>query len=124
MSLPFSGILETDAKRFGFVRKLSPTLARTAADPFVPPALMLSLNLRTGAYLHGTAVEKNGKSPEVTAIDSVNGLSPGTWKIVKEFSQLEVVSPDRSAETGRAGKRPCDARGGALLSRREKDSER
>src|SRR5512146_77791 len=95
MALPFSGILETDARRFGFVRKLSPTLARTSADPFVPPALMLSLNLRPGVYLQGSAVEKNGKSPEVTSIDAINGLSPAAWKGVKEFSQLEVVSPDQ-----------------------------
>jgi transcription termination factor Rho len=103
MSFPFSGILETDAKRFGFVRKLSPTLARSAADPFVPPALMISLNLRTGAYLHGTAAERNGKSPEVTTIDTVNGLSPTTWKSVKEFTQLEVVSPNEVLRLGGPG---------------------
>ncbi len=94
MSLAFSGILETDAKRFGFVRKLSPTLARSSTDPFVPPAVMISLNLRAGVYLQGTAAEKNGKSPEVTSVEKINGLSPATWKGVKEFSQLEVVSPD------------------------------
>jgi transcription termination factor Rho len=105
MSFPFSGILETDAKRFGFVRKLSPTLARSAADPFVPPALMISLNLRSGAYLHGTAVERNGKSPEVTTIDTVNGLSPATWKSVKEYTQLEVVSPNEVLHLGGPG---CD----------------
>jgi transcription termination factor Rho len=103
MSFPFSGILETDAKRFGFVRKLSPTLARSDADPFVPPALMISLNLRSGAYLHGTAVEKNGKSPEVATIDTVNGLSPATWKSVKEFTQLEVVSPNEVLRLGGPG---------------------
>ena len=105
MGLPFSGILETDARRFGFVRKLSPTLARTAADPFVPPALMLSLNLRSGAYLQGTALEKNGKSPEVTAVDSINGLSPAMWKGVPEFSRLEVVSPDETLQLEGPG---CD----------------
>jgi transcription termination factor Rho len=98
MGFPFSGILETDAKRFGFVRKLSPTLAHTSADPFVPPALMLSFNLRPGTYLQGTANEKKGKSPEVASIDTVNGLSPSTWKTVKEFSQLEVVSPDEALQ--------------------------
>jgi transcription termination factor Rho len=94
MALSFTGILETDAKRFGFVRKLSPTLARSSSDPFVPPSLMISMNLRPGVYLQGSAVEKNGKSPEVTAIEAINGLSPSTWKSVKEFSQLDVVSPD------------------------------
>ncbi len=94
MAKPFSGILEIDSRRFGFVRTPSPTMKQTPGDVFVPPAIVSKNNLRTGCFLEGVAEEKKNKSPEASLIEKVNGLSPEEWKKVKEFSQHEVISPD------------------------------
>jgi transcription termination factor Rho len=94
MTIPFSGILEIDAKRFGFVRAVTHGLARESNDPFVPPGMIAQYNLRTGAFLVGSAGEKKGKSPEVETLTSVNGMPPQDWIKVREFSAHEVVSPN------------------------------
>lgn len=114
MAVPFSGILEIDSRRFGFVRALSPTLKQSSHDVFLPPALISKNNLRTGAFVEGTAEEKKGKSPEAKEIDKVNGLLQHDWIKVKEFAAHEVVSPNEAIKlegadaspAGRLGKIP------------------
>ena len=94
MSTPFSGILEVDPKRFGFVRSLASGIGQTPSDPYVPSGIIAKHNLRTGVHIEGTAVQKKNKSPEVETIERVNAISPAAWSRVKEFSQHEVVSPN------------------------------
>jgi transcription termination factor Rho len=94
MSIPFSGILELDAKRFGFVRTLSHGLKYSAADPYVPPSVISKFALRPGVFIEGSASPKTRKSPEVQTIERINSLEPEAWKDVKEFSHHEVVSPN------------------------------
>ena len=94
MPTQVTGILEIDARRFGFIRTLSHGLAREAADAYVPAGLITRYNLRTGVLLEATAETSPGKSPQVTALASVNGLTPDAWKSVKEFTAHEVVQPD------------------------------
>jgi len=94
MATEFSGILEIDGRRFGFVRTVSMGLAQASTDTFVPPALISRYGLRTGVFLEGTAEPRKGKSPEARAIAKINDLLPDQWKSVKEFGQHEVISPD------------------------------
>jgi transcription termination factor Rho len=93
VSTQFSGILEIDLKRFGFIRPRSAPQRQTAGDPYVPPSLITKYNLRAGVLLEGTVSPKQNRSPEVETIDTVNGLSVEKWKGLKEFSQHEVISP-------------------------------
>jgi transcription termination factor Rho len=93
MSSPFSGILDLDPKRFGFVRARPAPHRQTRDDPFVAPALVSKYNLRPGVILEGTALPHKNRSPEVQTIDTVNGLSLERWAALKEFSQHEVISP-------------------------------
>lgn len=94
MSLPVSGILELDSRGFGFIRTLSLTLTQERSDPFVPPAVVRSHQLRSGVVLVGEAENVKGKSPQVRDVHSINGLKPETWRSVKEFSSLEAVTPN------------------------------
>lgn len=114
MAIPFSGILEIDGKRFGFVRPFSPSMKQSSSDVFVPTSLITKSNLRNGVFVEGVAEEKKKKSPEAKTIERVNGLSSAVWLRVKEFSQHEVVSPDEilrlegadASLAGRLGKIP------------------
>jgi transcription termination factor Rho len=90
----FSGILEIDHKRFGFVRALSHGLTHSDMDPYVPPTLISMCHLRTGAYVEGIAKLTAKKSALVDTIEQINGLSPDAWSRVKEFSQHEAISPN------------------------------
>lgn len=114
MPVPFTGILEIEPKRFGFVRPVSLTMKQAPGDVFVPASLIAQHHLRTGAFIEGIATQRKGKSPEAHTIERINGLTPDEWSKVKEFSEHEVVSPteliklegaDDSA-AGRLGKIP------------------
>jgi transcription termination factor Rho len=55
---------------------------------------MTKFRLRPGAMIEGTAQERVGKSPQLSALERVNGLPPEDWAALSEFSAHEVVSPD------------------------------
>jgi transcription termination factor Rho len=93
MSTPFTGMLEVDPKRFGFVRSRSAQYRKTNGDPYVPQDVVAKYNLRAGVLLEGTVAQRNNRSPEVDAITTINGLTTDRWRNLKEFSQHEVVSP-------------------------------
>jgi len=90
---PCEGILETDPKGFGFVRAFSVGLERGATDCFVPAQLIRRFGLRPGVRLRGSTTRGQRQSPQLTTVDSVNGMAPQEWFRVREFSMHEVVSP-------------------------------
>jgi transcription termination factor Rho len=92
--VPCSGILETDARGFGFLRAVTTDLRRSPNDCFVPPAMMTKFRLRTGAMIEGALQLRAGKSPQLVALERVNGLAPEKWAALKDFSSHDVVSPD------------------------------
>ena len=93
--MPFSGLLEADAKGYGFVRTVSMGIIQSTTDPFVPPSLAARYCLRSGVAIEGIAASGKGKSPEVVSIESVNGVTPDVWSRLKEFAAHEVVSPNQ-----------------------------
>jgi transcription termination factor Rho len=93
MTNQFKGVLEIDAKRFGFVRNLAQNLEAGRDDPFVPPSVISRYRLRSGVILEGTLSRKGRKSPEVDTIERVNDLNPQEWATVLEFSQHLPISP-------------------------------
>ncbi len=94
MSIRFSGILEIDSQRRGFVRTISHGLGNTDNDPLVPQSLIQRYSLRTGVSLEGTADAAGKGNPHAATVDLINGLAPEEWKAVKEFSAYDVVSPN------------------------------
>jgi transcription termination factor Rho len=92
--LPIAGVLELDSRGSGAVRRLSVDLRRSPSDPSVTPATIHKYHLRPGVLLEGAAQEKPGRSPQITALERINGLRPAEWASLREFSSHEVVSPD------------------------------
>ena len=93
MGSNFSGVLEADGKRSGFIRQLSLTMGRSPSDPFLPASLIGRYKLREGALCEGTASDVKGKSPEVDSLVRVNGLTPDAWAATREFSAHDAVTP-------------------------------
>jgi transcription termination factor Rho len=94
MSISFSGILEIDSQRRGFVRTLSHGLSHTDKDVHISAPLIQRFALRTGVLVEGSADTSAKGSPQGVTIERVNGLAPDEWKAVKEFSSYEVISPN------------------------------
>ncbi|MGA9406887.1 MAG: hypothetical protein WBW71_07125, partial [Bacteroidota bacterium] len=94
MSISFSGILEIDPQRRGFVRTLSHGLSLTDRDVHVSAPLIQSFALRPGVFIEGNAEAAGKGSPQAATIERINALSPEEWKTVKEFSSYEVISPN------------------------------
>ena len=94
MPISFSGILEIDSQRRGFVRTPSHGLSHTDKDVHISASVIERFALRTGVLVEGSADASAKGNPQEITIERVNGLTPGGWKAVKEFSSYEVVSPD------------------------------
>ncbi|MBM2840440.1 MAG: transcription termination factor Rho, partial [Bacteroidetes bacterium] len=89
--------------------------SETATDVFIPQSLISKNSLRPGALVEGRAEERKGKSPEATDIDRVNGIAPGAWSRVKEFSQHEVISPFEHIHLEAKKKDPAHALGNTSM---------
>jgi len=90
--VPFSGILEIEPKRFGFVRPLSLQLPHSLNDIFVTTQIIENFRLRTGVFIEGVANNLGGKT-QVQIIEKINGLDPQIWANLKEFSVHSAVIP-------------------------------
>jgi transcription termination factor Rho len=114
MNTPVSGLLEMDARGFGFIRHISMKLERREHDVHVTARQIRDNNLRAGAVLEGFARKGNNPNPILETLTSVNGLPVEQWRSLQEFSQFEVISPfewircegEDSTPAGRLGARP------------------
>ena len=94
MSTTFSGILEIDPQRRGFIRTLSHGLTAGDQDVHVPASLIQRFGLREGVSIEGNAESPGRGMPQVSKIERINSLPAEEWKTVKEFSSYDVVSPN------------------------------
>lgn len=71
-------------------------------DAFVAPAVAVANRLRNGVLVAGTC-SRGGRGPQLTSVESVNGLSPAEWAKVKDFDSLTPVHPCRQIVLAPAG---------------------
>ena len=64
MAASFSGILEIDQRKFGFVRAMSIVIDRSDTDPYVPASLIDRYKLQPGVVFEGTATLKKAHGPQ------------------------------------------------------------
>ena len=93
MSETFTGILEIDERRLGFLRRVSLALVPQPNDPFVAPPLMQQHSLRAGVLVEAEIVPGNRGGQQVGTIVRVNGLEPAEWAKLPELESLVAVAP-------------------------------
>ncbi len=93
MSETFTGILEIDERRLGFLRRVSLALVPQPNDPFVAPPLIQQYNLRAGVLVEAELVPGNRGGQQVGTIFKVNGLDPAEWAKLPELESLVAVAP-------------------------------
>ena len=111
---PFSGILELDTRGGGAVRTRSLTLQPQPGDVMVTARQVRDNNLRTGSVLEGLARQGRNPSPIMEELHTVNGLAPGAWVALPDFTSHDVISPYEwiklegrdDSVAGRLGERP------------------
>ena len=116
MTEPFSGVLEIDLRKHGFIRKLSMTLAPSSGDIYVSQSMIGKYNLRQGVVVEGiadtprqsqpateqrsrrhgrfrNAAPQQRRGPEAVSFSLINGMEVEKWRAVEEFSSHPAVSP-------------------------------
>jgi transcription termination factor Rho len=93
VSETFTGILEIDERRLGFLRRVSLALVPQPNDPFVAPPLIQQHNLRAGVLVEAEIIPGNRGGQQVGTVVRVNGLEPAEWAKLPELESLVAVAP-------------------------------
>ena len=98
-----SGVLQINEKGFGFLRQADKDFRPSEKDVFVPRNLIQRYKLREGVQIEGVsgpAQESRGRSQadQLARIDNVNGLDPGDYARVPEFTSLTSIDPTELLE--------------------------
>jgi transcription termination factor Rho len=93
VSETFTGILEIDERRLGFLRRVSLALAPQPNDPFVAPPLIQENNLRAGVLVEAELIPGNRGGQQVGTILQVNGLEPAAWANMPELESRVAIAP-------------------------------
>jgi transcription termination factor Rho len=98
-----SGVLQVNEKGFGFLRQADKDFRPSEKDVFVPRNTIQRYSLREGVQVEGVAgpaQDSRGRTQaaQLTQIDKVNGLDPGDYAKVPEFTSLTSVDPTELLE--------------------------
>jgi transcription termination factor Rho len=93
-----SGVLQINEKGYGFLRQADSNYLPGPKDIFVPRSLIQKHSLREGVDVTGetsSSQDNRGRaqSDQMTAVESVNGLSPDDYARRPEFTKLTSVDP-------------------------------
>jgi transcription termination factor Rho len=88
-----SGLLELDYQHGGFLRQINLELEVGRNDLRVSMHDIRKYHLREGCFIECTTKRGARGYPEISAILNINGLPPGDWQIVEEFSHRTAVTP-------------------------------
>jgi transcription termination factor Rho len=91
-----SGTLEVLGSGSGFIRFADQGYAPSNDDIYVGARVIQKFELRTGDELAGVVGRKpkNGKSPPLTHLETVNGQPPESAKGRPDFNRLSAMHPD------------------------------
>lgn len=96
---PAEGTLELEDRGGGYLRSASRNYAIHPLDPFVPVDVIRKFGLRGGELVAGVSGRQNGKQrggpnrAQLTDVNMVNGLEPGTYAELRSFNDLTVIDP-------------------------------
>ncbi|MDZ7292406.1 MAG: transcription termination factor Rho [candidate division KSB1 bacterium] len=113
MSETFTGLLEIDDRRRGFLRKISLVLNPQPGDPFVPRDLIEALNLRAGTVVEAEIIPGARGGRQIGTVLRVNGRDPAEWTKLPELESLVAVTPNeqivletRSSDSAKPKQKP------------------
>jgi transcription termination factor Rho len=89
----FTGLLEIDERRHGFLRRVALALPAQPGDPFVHRSLLEANNLRPGMIIEAEVVPGARGGQQVEKILKINDRDPAEWAKLAELETLTAVTP-------------------------------
>lgn len=89
----YAGVLEINAKGWGFIRKLDYEFTYQPQDPFLKPEEVKELDLRPGLVLEGEFEEDNQGNKHVASVDVINGRPVEAWTKSSRFERQTPIMP-------------------------------
>jgi transcription termination factor Rho len=90
-----TGVLEVGDKGFGFLRNPIKNYQVTPHDIYVSPDLIRRYRLRPGIEIVGRAAPPRKGSPQLIAIESINGGTVEKYSSLKRFDDLTSINPNQ-----------------------------
>jgi transcription termination factor Rho len=97
-----SGILDCPERGGGFLRDPEYSFQPGRGDVWVPPKLIRDFGLVEGAMIVGTA-HPGERANQLTAVESVCGLEPESFRSRTRFDKLQAVNPNERIRLGDGG---------------------
>lgn len=89
----YHGVLETNSKGFGFIRKIDFEFGYEPRDPFLKPEFVKHHELKPGLVLEGEFEEDQHGNRRVKNIDRINGRPAAEWQKVNRFELQTPIMP-------------------------------
>ncbi len=90
-----TGILEIEAKGFGFLRQIKSNLNRLPNDVFIPPPMIQEHRLLPGVELEVTAQQEKDGKVRAQSVLAVQGMPPAAWQTLPRLEDLPAISPQK-----------------------------
>jgi len=90
----YHGILETNQKGFGFIRRIDFEFSYESRDPFMEPDYVKHHELKPGLVLEGEFEEDQHGNRRVRSIDRINGEPAESWQKVNRFELQTPIMPN------------------------------
>lgn len=89
----YAGVLEINAKGWGFIRKLDYEFSFSPQDPFLKPEEVKELDLRPGLILEGEFEEDKRGNKHVCSVDKINRQPADIWTKSSRFERQTPIMP-------------------------------
>jgi transcription termination factor Rho len=93
VSETFTGLLEIDERRHGYLRTIALALPAQQGDPFVHRSMIEAHNLRAGVTIEAEIIPGSRGGWQVENVVRVNERDPAEWAKAPELEALVAVSP-------------------------------
>ncbi|MGM0546220.1 MAG: transcription termination factor Rho [Bacteroidota bacterium] len=96
----YKGVVEINAKNYGFARKRDHEFSYEPSDPFLKPNEVKKYNLRPGLEIEGEYEEDNRGHRHIYSIEKINGRDPIEWQRSTRFELQTPIMPNEHIKLG------------------------
>jgi transcription termination factor Rho len=96
----YKGVVEINAKNYGFARKKDHEFSYEPSDPFLRPDEVKKHNLRPGLEIEGEYEEDERGHRHIYSIEKINGRDPMEWQRATRFELQTPIMPNEHIELG------------------------
>jgi len=96
----YEGVVEINAKNYGFARKQDYEFSYEPKDPFLNPDEVKKYNLRPGLVIEGEYEEDNHGNRHIHSIEKINGRDPMVWQRSTRFELQTPIMPVEHIKLG------------------------